>query len=84
MSQHIPQSLFATNITNKRVFILPRLNDTIYLYYPEEKAMLPYYHLDFHGDYLTEKIIPNTIAVGESDDSIILYVDAEQIDFILW
>lgn len=46
--------------------------------------MLPYYHLDFHGDYLTEKIIPNTIAVGESDDSIILYVDAEQIDFILW
>lgn len=52
------QGLFAANVNGEEIFILPKMKDTIYFYKSKEKKIEPYYHLDFHGDYLTEKMIP--------------------------
>lgn len=57
--QSFDDNVFATNLNGgEEIFIFPDKKDTIYMYDSNEKMMKPHFHLDFHGDYLTEKMLP--------------------------
>lgn len=57
--QSFDDNVFAANLDDENeIFIFPNMKDTIYMYDSKEKMMEPYFHLDFHGDYLTEKMLP--------------------------
>ena len=57
--QSFDDNVFATNLNGDgEIFILPDKKDTIYMYDSKEKIIEPYIHLDFHGDFLTEKMLP--------------------------
>lgn len=50
------QSLYAANTNLDNIFIFPGRTDTIYLYNSKKEVLEPYYHLNFHGDFLTDKM----------------------------
>jgi hypothetical protein len=57
--QSFDDNVFAANLDDgNEIFIFPNMKDTIYMYDSKEKMMEPYFHLDFHGDYLTEEMLP--------------------------
>ena len=57
--QSFDDNVFATNLNGDgEIFIFPDMKDTIYMYDSNEKIIEPYIHLDFHGEYLTEKMLP--------------------------
>ncbi len=52
------KNIFTSDTTNEDIYAFPKMIDTIYHYNSTEKTMKPFYHLNFHGDFLTEKMIP--------------------------
>ena len=51
-----PYNLYTTDADD--ILILPDNTDTIYRYDTSEKEILPYYSLDFHGEFLTRDKYP--------------------------
>lgn len=52
------QSLYAPNANLDSIFVFPDRTDTIYFYHSKKGKIEPYYHLNFHGDFLTDKMYP--------------------------
>lgn len=52
------ESLYAPNTNQDSLFVFPDRTDTIYLYHSKKRKIEPYYHLNFHGDFLTDKMYP--------------------------
>lgn len=52
-----PYNLYTTDADD--ILILPDNTDTIYRYDTSRKEILPFYSLDFHGDFLTRDKYPN-------------------------
>lgn len=52
------QNVFAHDSDNENIYVFPKMTDTIYHYSAKEKMVEPFYHLNFHGDFITEDMIP--------------------------
>lgn len=50
------QSLYAADTNLENIFVFPDRTDTLYFYNSKKEELEPYYHLNFHGDFLTEKL----------------------------
>lgn len=62
-----PYNLYTTDTDN--ILILPNNTDTIYIYDTSRKEIAPYFHLDFHGDFLTNDKYPKEdVEMGEIID----------------
>lgn len=57
-AQHFFLDVYTPGINPEDIFIFPAYSDTIYCYNAMTEEMKPYYQLDFHGDFLTEKMYP--------------------------
>jgi hypothetical protein len=58
MPKSFLQNIFTSGTGNNDIYVFPKMVDTIYHYNTKEKMMEPFCHLNFHGDFLTEKMIP--------------------------
>lgn len=58
MLKSFMQNVFAYNSESDDIYVFPRMTDTIYHYNAKKKMVEPFYYLDFHGDFLTEDMIP--------------------------
>lgn len=52
------QNMYAPDSNLGDIFIFPDCTDTIYYYNLNKKEIKAYYHLDFHGDFLTRELYP--------------------------
>lgn len=55
---YAPYSLYAYDHNPEYTYMFPDCVDTIYRYSSSDKRLIPYYALDFHGDFLTKDKVP--------------------------
>jgi hypothetical protein len=51
-------NMFTRDVATGNVFFHPNYNDTIYRYDNEKETVAHYFHLNFHGDFLSAKDMP--------------------------